>query len=65
MKNYGSLMKVDLALTARLGTDGLKLESELQLKSNWDTKTFIYIPPPVPKLVKNSLCFYQRLTLIV
>ncbi len=34
MKNYGSLMKADLALTAELDMGGLKLESELQLKSN-------------------------------
>ena len=32
MRKYGSLMKADLALTARLGIDGLKLRLELQLK---------------------------------
>ena len=32
MKKYGSLMKADSALTARLNTDGLKLGLELQLK---------------------------------
>jgi len=30
MKNYGSLMNLDLVLTQRLGMDGLKLELELQ-----------------------------------
>ena len=32
MKRYGSLMKADSALTARLDMDGLKLGLELQLK---------------------------------
>jgi hypothetical protein len=32
MKQYGSLMKADSELTARLGTDGLELGLELQLK---------------------------------
>ena len=31
MRNCGSLMKADLVLTARLGMDGLKPGSELQL----------------------------------
>ena len=32
MKNYGSLMSLDLELTQRQGMDGLELESGLQLK---------------------------------
>lgn len=30
MKNYGFMMRVDLALTAKWDMDGLELESELQ-----------------------------------
>ena len=65
MRNCGLWMKADLALIARLGMDGLKLESGLQLKLNWAIKTFIYIPPSVQKQAKNSRFCYHQSTLIV